>query len=317
MLRLNDFDVVTPETVDEVIAALAEPGAMIVAGGTDLVPKLKRGQFEPSVLVSLSRLRGLDTITESSGRVTIGALTTLRAVERSDALAPFTAVREAVRQVATPIIRNNATLGGNLAQDTRCRYYDRGKFWREAVGYCLKKDGDECRVAPGGGRCFATFCSDIAPALAVHGARVTVTGIARRTLPLESIYRDDGIEYIDLEREMITSVEIDNKGLTSTYKKLRIRDGFDFPEVGVAAAIGGAGPLKLKAAVTGVGPRICVLEEETDEVGEVDEARVDDFVERVFKAVRPVDTMFFSPAYRKKMVRRLLRQAFNELLAAR
>ncbi len=314
MLRLNDFDVVTPETVDEVIAALSEPGAMIVAGGTDLVPKLKRGQFEPTVLVSLSRLRGLDTITESAGRVTIGALATLRSIERSDALAPFAAVREAVAQVATPIIRNNATLGGNLAQDTRCRYYDRGHFWREAIGYCLKKDGDECKVAPGGGRCFATFCSDIAPALAVHGARITVSGAKRRTLSLVNIYNDDGIEYIDLDREMITSVEIVDKGLTSTYKKLRIRDGFDFPEVGVAAAVGGDGPLRLKAAVTGVGPRICVLEED---MAEVDETRIDEFVERVFKAVRPVDTMFFSPAYRKKMVRRLLRQAFDELLAAR
>ena len=314
MLRLNEFDVVAPETVDEVIAALAEPGAMIVAGGTDLVPKLKRGQFEPTILVSLSRLRGLDTITEGSGRVTIGALATLRAIEHSDTLAPFTAVREAVSQVATPIIRNNATLGGNLAQDTRCRYYDRGKFWREAVGYCLKKDGDECRVAPGGGRCFATFCSDVAPALAVHGARVTVTGVARRTLPLDSIYNDDGIEYIDLNREVITSIEIDDKGLKSTYKKLRIRDGFDFPEVGVAAAIGGDGPFEIKAAVTGVAPRICFLEEKIDDEGGT---RIDEFVERVFKAARPVDTMFFSPAYRKKMVRRLLRQAFDELLAAR
>ena len=314
MLRLNDFDVVAPETVEEVIAALSEPGAMIVAGGTDLVPKLKRGQFEPTVLVSLSRLRGLDTITESAGRVTIGALATLRSIENSDTLAPFAAVRDAVGQVATPIIRNNATLGGNLAQDTRCRYYDRGHFWREAIGYCLKKDGDECKVAPGGGRCFATFCSDIAPALAVHGARITVNGVARRTLSLESIYKDDGIEYIDLDREMITSVEIVDNGLTSTYKKLRIRDGFDFPEVGVAAAVGGDRPLRLKAAVTGVGPRICVLEED---LADVDETRVDEFVERVFKAVRPVDTMFFSPAYRKKMVRRLLRQAFDELLAAR
>jgi len=314
MLRLNDFDVVAPETVEEVIAALSEPGAMIVAGGTDLVPKLKRGQFEPTVLVSLSRLRGLDTITESAGRVTIGALATLRSIEHSDTLAPFAAVRHAVGQVATPIIRNNATLGGNLAQDTRCRYYDRGHFWREAIGYCLKKDGDECKVAPGGGRCFATFCSDIAPALAVHGARITVNGVTRRTLSLERIYNDDGIEYIDLDREIITSVEIVDNGLTSTYKKLRIRDGFDFPEVGVAAAVGGDRPLRLKAAVTGVGPRICVLEED---LADVDETRVDEFVERVFKAVRPVDTMFFSPAYRKKMVRRLLRQAFDELLAAR
>jgi len=308
MLRLSEFDIVMPETVDDAVAALGRPGAMIVAGGTDLVPKLKRGQFEPAVLVSLARIGGMDFIETDGGNVSIGALTTLRTIERSDALGAFAAVREAVRQVATPIIRTNGTLGGNLAQDTRCRYYDRSKFWREAINYCLKKDGDECRVAPGGGRCFATFCSDVAPALAVHDARVTVTGTKERTVALEEIYLDDGIEYIDTNREIITRVDMEDKGYTSTYKKLRIREGFDFPEVGVALALGSGGAVNV--AVTGVGPRMFVLKEA--ELGDTD-----DVVERVFKSVKPVDTMFFSPAYRKKMVRRLLRQAFDELLAAR
>jgi 4-hydroxybenzoyl-CoA reductase subunit beta len=310
MLRLNEFDIVMPETVEDAVAALGRPGAMIVAGGTDLVPKLKRGQFEPAVLVSLSKIGGLDFIRPSGGRLSMGALTTLRTIERSDALAPFPAVREAVRQVATPIIRTNATLGGNLLQDTRCRYYDRGKFWREAIGYCLKKDGDECRVAPGGGRCFATFCSDVAPALAVHDATVTLSGTKERTAALESIYRDDGMEYFDLDGGLLTSVELEDRGYRSTYKKLRIRDGFDFPEVGVAVAAGGGDPRALNVAVTGVGPRIFVLKETVPD-------DLDDFVNRVFKSVRPVDTMFFSPAYRKKMVRRLLRQALDELFAAR
>ena len=308
MLRLSEFDIVRPESVADAVAALGRPGAMIVAGGTDLVPKLKRGQFEPAVLVSLDRIRGLEFIDAGGGGVSIGALTKLRAIERSHALGAFGAVCESVRQVATPIIRTNGTLGGNLAQDTRCRYYDRGRFWREAIGYCLKKDGDECRVAPGGGRCFATYCSDVAPALAVHDARVTVAGAQERTVPLENIYRDDGISYLDLDREIITRVDVEEKGYASTYKKLRIRDGFDFPEVGVALALGDGG--KVNVAVTGVGPRMFVLKDAA--VGEGD-----GLVERVFKSVRPVDTMFFSPAYRKKMVRRLLRQALDELLAAR
>lgn len=310
MLRLSEFDIVTPETVEEAVAALAEPGSMIVAGGTDLVPKLKRGQFDPRVLVSLSRVGGLEFIESSGGRVRIGALTTLRTIERSDSLGPYGAVREAVRQVATPIIRTNATLGGNLVQDTRCRYYDRGRFWREAIGYCLKKDGDECRVAPGGGRCFATFCSDIAPALAVHDATVTMAGPKERTVALEAIYRNDGMDYTDLRKEVIVRVELEDKGYESTYKKLRIRDGFDFPEVGVAVALGEGGKGAVNIAVTGVEPRVFVLKE----TGVRD---FDGLVQRVFKSVKPVDTMFFSPAYRKKMVRRLLKQALDELLSAR
>jgi 4-hydroxybenzoyl-CoA reductase subunit beta len=308
MLRLSEFDIVTPETVEEAVTALGRPGAMIVAGGTDLVPKLKRGQFEPAVLVSLARIGGLDFIEADGGRVSIGALTALRTIERSDALEAFTAVREAVAQVATPIIRTNGTLGGNLAQDTRCRYYDRGKFWREAINFCLKKDGDECRVAPGGGRCFATFCSDVAPALVVHDARVTIAGARNRTVALEDLYLDDGIEYIDTRGEIITRVDLENRGYASTYKKLRIRGGFDFPEVGVALALGRGG--EVNVAVTGVGPRLYIRKE-------VSPADTDQLIDGVFKSVKPVDTMFFSPAYRKKMVRRLLRHAFDELLAAR
>jgi 4-hydroxybenzoyl-CoA reductase subunit beta len=310
MLRLSEFDIVMPETAEEAVAALGKAGAMIVAGGTDLVPKLKRGQFEPTVLVSLDRIGGLDFVQSAGGRLSMGALTTLRTIECSNSLGPFTAVREAVRQVATPIIRTNATLGGNLIQDTRCRYYDRGRFWREAIGYCLKKDGDECRVAPGGGRCFATFCSDVAPALAVHDASVTLAGAKERTVPLEDIYRDDGMDYTDLKREVLTRVDLEDRGYTSTYKKLRIRDGFDFPEVGVAVAVGGGGSGAVNVAVTGVGPRMFVLKETAPR-------DLDGLVDRVFKSVRPVDTMFFSPAYRKKMVRRLLRHALDELLSAR
>jgi 4-hydroxybenzoyl-CoA reductase subunit beta len=313
MLRLNEFDVVAPETVAEALAVLnGNAGAMVVAGGTDLVPKLKRGQFEPAVLVSLARLRDLDGIESAGDRVSIGALTKLRTIERSGELAAFTALREAVRRVATPIIRNAGTLGGNLLQDTRCRYYDRSLLWRQSIGYCLKKDGDECRVAPGGGKCFATFCSDLAPALVALGAEVTLAGMVERIVPLEGIYNDDGMAYTNLDREILTRVTIRKRGLVSTYRKLRLRDGFDFPEVGVAVAMKrNGGPAEVNIAVTGAGSSLYVLKEK------VAESDLPEVAHRVFKSVRPVDTMFFPPAYRKKMVKRLLLQAFDELLSSR
>jgi 4-hydroxybenzoyl-CoA reductase subunit beta len=143
MLRLNEFDIVMPETVADAVATLeGNPGAMVVAGGTDLVPKLKRGQFEPATLVSISGLRDLDYVETDGDCVSIGAMTTLKTIERSGSgtgpggLSPFASVGRAASQVATPIIRNSATLGGNLLQDTRCRYYDRSHLWREAIGYC-------------------------------------------------------------------------------------------------------------------------------------------------------------------------------------
>jgi len=313
MLRLSEFDVVAPETISEALAVLnGDDNAMIVAGGTDLVPKLKRGQFEPSVLVSLSRLPGLDAIDDGADRVSIGALTTLRSIERSEQLASFTALREAVRQVATPIIRCSGTLVGNLLQDTGCRYYDRSLLWRHSIGFCMKKDGDECRVAPGGGKCFATFCSDVAPALAVLGAEVTLAGKQERTVALETIYNDDGMAYTNLDREILIKVTIPKRNVVSTYKKLRIRDGFDFPEAGIAVALEKNDRVtRVHVAVTGAGSGLFVLKETAEETD------LPDVAHRVFKSVKPVDTMFFPPAYRKKMVKKFLMQAFDELLSAR
>lgn len=315
MLRLSNFEVMTPATVAEAAALVADnAGAVVIAGGTDLVPKMKRGQIESPILVSLGRIDELRRISVEDGGLRIGALTTLRTLEHDAYIgrsAHLRSLRLASGLVATPIIRNSATVGGNLLQDTRCRYYDRSLFWRDAVGYCLKKEGDECRVAPGGGRCFATFCSDLAPALSVLDARVTLAGRENRTLPVNDLYRDDGIDYADLGRNILTEVFVPDSDFRSTYKKLRVRDVFDFPEAGVAVAVRDAGDaVQVRAAITGVGSRMTTLEET------VPRDALRDFAEDAFKSIKPVDTMFFPPAYRKKMARHFLLKALDELLAA-
>jgi 4-hydroxybenzoyl-CoA reductase subunit beta len=314
MLRLREFDFVAPDSIAGVLEVLGdEPGAVVVAGGTDLVPKLKRGQFEPRVVVSLSRVEELNFVDAQSRRLRIGALTTLRALERSEALRPYHSAAVASGLVATPIIRSMGTLGGNLLQDTRCRYYDRSDFWREAVGHCMKKDADVCRVAPGGSRCYATFCSDMAPALVVLEAQARLVGArGERTVPLESLYLDDGIDYLDVRREILADVTVEESGYRSTYKKLRVRDSFDFPEVGVAVAISGeSASLSVRVAMAGIGSNVLVHRFETSEGG------LQDAADRIVKDVRPFDTMFYPPAYRKKMARQMLLQGFDELLDAR
>ena len=313
MLRLDEFDIVAPETLAGVVDVLrSRPGAVVIAGGTDLVPKMKRGQFGPRVVVSLAKVKELDFVDASAERLRIGALTRLRALERSNALEPYRAAHMAAGLVATPIIRAMATLGGNLLQDTRCRYYDRSEFWRDAVGHCMKKEGDVCRVAPGGSRCYATFCSDLAAALVTLDARVRLVGEGERTIPLENVYRDDGIEYLDARREILAEVILEPRGYASTYRKLRIRDGFDFPEAGVAVAMAGErDALRVNVAMVGVGSTVLVYK------GDTTAAELESLADTLMKDVRPVDTMFFSPAYRKKMARRMLIQGFDELLATR
>jgi 4-hydroxybenzoyl-CoA reductase subunit beta len=313
MLRLHDFEVATPATIEEAIELLAShDGAMLVAGGTDLVPKMKRRQIEPTLVVSLEQVDDLRGIHHNGDGVRIGALTTLRTLERDDQLKPFTAVQSAVAQIATPIIRVRATVGGNLLQDTRCRYYDRSDFWRDAIGHCMKKDGDTCRVATGADRCYASFCSDLAPALIVHGAHAVVAGETARTVPLESIYTGDGIDYSDMGGGILTHVLVTDRAIESVYHKLRMRGSFDFPEVGVAVGMSGErNALSVKVAVVGVASRVEVTSATVDAGG------LDELAQSIFKKIRPMDTMYFPPAYRKKMVKHLLTRSFDELLSAR
>ena len=313
MLRIEPFELLQPRTLAEATEMLATRGhAMVIAGGSDLVPKLKREQFSPGAVVSLAGVDGITGVTREKDVVRIGALTRLCELERAPEIGGLTALREAAGVVATPIIRGMATVGGNLLQDTRCRYYDRGSFWREATGSCLKKDADVCRVASGGNRCFATLCSDLAPALIVLGASVTLCGRETRSLRLEDLYSDDGIAPFKMKGEILTHVEVPAKERFSRYRKFRIRDSFDFPEVGVAVSIDGAGEtLRVSVAVTAVAPSIPVFRQE------VARDQLKGVADTVYAAIKPMDTLFFPPAHRKSVARNFLLRIFDEFLSAR
>ena len=312
MIRLSEFELLTPRTVDEAVLILKKnEDSLVVAGGTDLIPKMKRGQFGPRFLVSLSSIEDLDFILAEDEGLRIGSQTTLKAIEQAEAVGSFKSLREAVRQVATPIIRNSATLGGNLLQDTRCKYYDRSLFWRDAVGYCLKKSGTDCKVAPGSDKCYASLCSDLAPALIVLDAQVKLIGTDTRTIALEDLYRNDGMANLNLTGEILTEVIVPKHDYRSTYKKLRIRGGFDFPEVGVAVAVSDkGGTLRVNLAMSGVSSDIFTIKEQ------IDKAEVPSLIDRAYQAIKPMDTLFFPPAYRKKIAKNFLTKSFDELLAS-
>jgi 4-hydroxybenzoyl-CoA reductase subunit beta len=316
MQRIEPFELLRPRTAAEAAQLLADrERAMVVAGGSDLVPKLKRGQFAPAALVSLADVGSIEGVSREGDVVRIGALTRLRALERAREIADLTALREAVGVVATPIIRNMATVGGNMLQDTRCRYYDRSPFWRDAVGSCLKLDTDICRVATSGGRCFATLCSDLAPALVALDAKVSLVGTGgtgTRVVPLEALYRDDGKDPFDLRGEILARVDVPARARFSRYRKLRIRDSFDFPELGVAVVIEPAGDEKLSVcvAVTAVSPGIPVFR------NEVKRGDLHGIASAVYAALKPMDTLFFPPAYRKTVARNFLLGIFDEFLVA-
>src|SRR2546422_5607666 len=223
--------------------ASSNPGSMFIAGGTDLVPNLKRRQFDVPALISLNALPRTRLIDGDGNRgLSIGAGATLDELAHYAALAgPFRALAQACGSVSTPQVRYMGTLGGNLLVDPRCNYYNQTYSWRKAIGFCLKKDGEICLVARSSPRCWAVSSSDSAPVALALDAQVTLHGAeGRRRIPAAHLYQDDGIDYTSKHRdEVMTAIHLPavDGSMTSAYWKLRRRPSFDFPILGVAVAI--------------------------------------------------------------------------------
>ena len=245
MLRLPRFDLLRPKTVSEAVTALSEagPAAMIVAGGTDLLPNMKHELFTPDVLVSLDGIPELRGVRETDGGgLAIGAMTSLADVARHPAIARRApALSQAAGLVAGPQLRTMGTLGGNVMLDTRCQWYNQTYFWRQALGFCLKKDGTLCHVVAGGRKCVAAASNDTAPALMTLSALLVIEGPSgRRSLPVDEFWVSDGIWNKKLEPgEILTEVRIPAPaaGHRGAYGKLRERGSIDFPLLGVAVRL--------------------------------------------------------------------------------
>src|SRR5215510_13316330 len=211
MLRLPPFTYLAPRSLDEAVDMIAaqEPSdVLLVAGGTDVYPNMKRQQYEPKTLIGLRQLGELRTFTGNARQgLRIGAGMTLTQVsEQREIVTGYPALATAASLVSTPQLRNMGTLGGNLCVDTRCNYYNQTYWWREAIGFCLKKDGDTCWVAPGSTRCWAVSSSDTAPVLIALNAHVRLVSPAgERTMPVHDLYCDDGMGYLGKRHDEIVS----------------------------------------------------------------------------------------------------------------
>jgi 4-hydroxybenzoyl-CoA reductase subunit beta len=242
MMRLPLFEFRAPRTMEEAARILNGEGAnaMPLAGGTDLLPNMKRRQQVPRTLMSLRHIESLARVQLADSGSRLGACLTLSDIAEDRRFRNgMMALVQAASQVATPQIRNMATLGGNICLDTRCNYYDQSYEWRKAINFCLKKDGTTCWVAPGSPKCVAVSSTDTAPALIALGARVRlVSSAGEREVMLSELYNNDGVNYIRRRPdEILTEVLLDSlRGWKSTYWKLRRRGSFDFPVLSVAAA---------------------------------------------------------------------------------
>jgi 4-hydroxybenzoyl-CoA reductase subunit beta len=316
-----------PRTVAEAVRMLADAGpeGIPVGGGTDLYPNMKRLQFDPRVLVGLRQLRELHGVSGDPERgMRIGAATTLHQISLHPAIrAHYPALADGASQVANPQIQRVGTIGGNLCVDTRCNYYNQSYEWRKAIGFCMKRDGDICLVAPGSPRCWAVSSSDLAPVAIALGATLVLTGPGGdRTIPAAALYRDDGIRYLSKPSdEILTAILLPPRdGLRNTYRKLRRRGSFDFPILGVAAALRMDGDGVCSEAQIVLGG-VHSYPVEAVEASRLLAGRrlVPELIEEAamtaYQPAKPLDNTDLTLAYRKRMVRVFVSRALHELAA--
>jgi 4-hydroxybenzoyl-CoA reductase subunit beta len=320
-MALPEFQLLRPRSIAEAVDMLGKhaPDVQILAGGTDLVPSLKQQLFAPRHLVDLGGVRELSAILPADGGLHIGAMTTLTQVERSREIAQrYSVLHEAVKTVASPVLRNMGTIGGNICLDTRCLWYNQSLAWRKSCGFCIKKDGDLCHVAPGGTKCWAAFSADTPPALLCLEAEIEIASVrGTRRIPLAEFYTNDGVSRMKLVKdELLTSVILPARtaGLRGVYRKLRVRGSIDYPLAGVAVVLAGNGTIEsARVAITGVNPAPLLVRADALTGAQLSEELAAQVGDLAAGTAKPLTTSALTPEYRREMVRVFTRRA---LLAA-
>lgn len=326
MFPLPRFDYVSPRSVEEACFLLQKhAGAIkVLAGGTELLPSMKQGSTHPDHLLDLKRIHGLDRINESpEGEVVIGSLAALSALAQSPLIQRyFPGLAQAADSVATPQIRNMATIGGNVALNTRCWYFNQSQQWLMSFESCFKRGGRVCHAVPGGKTCFAYCAGDTIPLLVALGAFVTVRtseGESRRLI--ESLYTHEGTAPLNLSSSaLITEVCVPiPKGTSgSSYKKLSLRRAIDFPLASCAVSITMDGTIcrTIRIVLGAVGPGPIIIHEAQDLAGRrpLSDNVIEELAALSPRYARPVTNTGMSPGYRRAMTALLTKAALRDAL---
>ena len=311
---LPDFALLRPDTIDDLIDARARhPNARLLAGGTDLIPNMRRGLIDTDTVIDITACAELARIEPDGDGLGVGAAVTLAALAENEiARRDWRALSDAAGAVAGPTQRAMATVGGNICLDTRCIFYNQSEWWRRANDYCLKYRGEVCHVAPTSKRCLATYSGDLAAALLVYDATVEIAGPnGRRRIGLDELLVDDGMDYITLAGdEVLLSVHLPArfKGLAARYEKIRVRGAIDFPLAGVAVGLrrDGGAISELRIGLTGTNSNPLLIEISS-------EGALDAVEAMVRKRVSPARTGLIAPQYRRRAVAALAARMARDL----
>ena len=244
-MNLPRFEYLKPRDLGEAVGMLHDLGedCKILAGGTDILVRMKHRLLTPKYLMSLKSLNGLCNIRNENGFVCIGAGTSLSEITKSQAFKKrHPALFQAINSVGAATIQHHrGTISGNLSQDTRCLHYNQSAFWRSTKPACHKAGGKTCYARADSDRCHGTFQSDCAPALIALDAHVVLNRKnGSRTLPLVDFYSSNGEAPLSLEPdEILTEIRIPEpqEGNGSSYKRLSYRSAIDYPIASVGAFV--------------------------------------------------------------------------------
>jgi 4-hydroxybenzoyl-CoA reductase subunit beta len=305
------FTLQQPTTVDDAVRMRLELDSVYLAGGTDILVNLKHRLMAPRHVIDLRALPGLSGVTIADSEVRIGALTTLSALEHDAALARhLPGLSEAIATIAGPQHRQMGTIGGNVLLDTRCLFYNQTEAWREALGRCLKADGDWCHVIGSPKACVAAQSSDSVPMLTALKAVLefrTAPG-TRESVPLDGLFGKDG-RYHQMLRIPRTAlleaicIPLPAAGHRSTYRKVRTRNAVDYPQlsVAVAAQFEGAACTDLRIVLGALLPSPRVLDNPDGCHGVWTDETLDALADRVRRFARPQRSIHGDPAWRRHM----------------
>jgi 4-hydroxybenzoyl-CoA reductase subunit beta len=323
-MSLSEFQLARPRTLPDALAHLNDHAGdtRVLAGGTDLLPSMRQKLFEPGHVLDLRQIKEIKGIRETEQGIEVGALTTLHEIEHSALLCErYPVLVEAAKTVASPLIRHMGTIGGNICLDTRCLWYNQSLTWRKSCGFCIKKDGDLCHVAPGGTKCWAAFSADTPPALLCLNAEIEIASAsATRRIPLRDFYTGDGDNYRRLQpTDLLTKIILPRltSGYRGTYRKLRVRGSIDYPLAGVAVAIKRSnGHIDdIQIALTAVNPAPVLVGDLKSLLsnGRLDDNAAEHAGELAARTAKPLTTSALTPEYRREMIRVFTKRA---LLAA-
>jgi len=325
MLRLHEYRYHRPT---DLLAALTlkqefATNSVLIAGGTDLVPNMKHQLFTPDHIIALKGVPELHGIRLAGQYLSIGAAETLAAVSRHPLVLEFApSLARAAGLVAGPQIRNAGTIGGNLCLDTRCTYYNQTYFWRSALGFCLKKDGDVCHVTKVGKKCVAAHSADTAPVLMTLNAIADLASPSgERSVPISDWFVADGIwNSVRRPDEIVTRIRIPlpKPGTRAAFRKLRQRGSIDFPLLNVAA-VAELQPdqtiTALRMVVSALGSRPRTLSGLDRIIGEkLTPDVIDTVADRAFQQCHPLENIIVDSEWRRAMVRVYVKRTLTDMI---